>query len=170
MVNTEYVLVQLINELNAAIDVQDICNDFNSHPEYPSLLSFTETLKKWGINNHASKISFTELNTLQPPFIVCVPGKVTEYVLVSAITADTIELSNKTYRKDSISLKSFEEKYGGDGIVLVIDKKAAAKLKKRRGNKLKAELPGNKPPGIFNTKPLLQRSPTWILVQATGCL
>lgn len=53
-----------------------------AHPDYPSLLSITETLDYLGIGNAAYTLSKDDLQMVNPPFLVCNPVTDNEFMIV----------------------------------------------------------------------------------------
>lgn len=75
-------LLQFIKLLNVAVSVTSIRNTLQNHPDYPSLLAVSDSLKEWNIDNVALKIDAGKLPDLPVPFITTFTGNQVEFIIV----------------------------------------------------------------------------------------
>lgn len=61
---------ELLTALRVSITEDSIQHDLESHPDYPSLLSVSDVLAKYGINSVSARISANDLKELEYPYIV----------------------------------------------------------------------------------------------------
>ena len=97
-----------LNKLNIPVSRKYIHQQLNSHPDYPSLLSITDTLDHLGIENAAVQIEKDQLHEVDTPFIAHLRTRHGEFVIVE--NRDTL---NKKY-------PGFFENW--DGVVVVAEK------------------------------------------------
>jgi uncharacterized membrane protein len=91
--NATSVTFHLINLLNVKLTESSIKKDLEQHPDFPSLLSISDTLNKFGINNLSLKISATDLSVVPTPFITQLnaPNSGIDYfTVVTQIKKDTV--------------------------------------------------------------------------------
>jgi uncharacterized membrane protein/glutaredoxin len=119
--NCIYSLFELIKRLsiNASLDL--IKEITNSHPNYPSLLSISDTLSELKIKNKAIQISNQQLSYIQPPMIAHLQSDEWGYfVVITQINKDGIHYIKPSEGKIKESLESFGNKW--KGIVLIAEK------------------------------------------------
>ena len=92
---------QICKQLNLKITNDTVRDTILSHPDYPSLLSVSDSLNKWNIDNAAIRISAQDIDTLPEPFIGYAGG---ELKVVTKLEADHI------YYLDSSGKKKMEDR------------------------------------------------------------
>lgn len=60
---------QLLQQLNCKVNYSTINNTLRNHPDYPSIISIADSLKKWHIDNVILKTVPEKLVDLPTPFI-----------------------------------------------------------------------------------------------------
>lgn len=72
-----------LRELKIPVSENYIRHQLNAHPDYPSLLSITDTLNRLGIENTAVQIEKEQLNELNYPFIAHVRNRGVDFIKIS---------------------------------------------------------------------------------------
>ncbi len=118
--NTTWVLARLMQELAIPITHQSISDELLIHPNYPSLLAYSEVLNNWNVPNLAYELTIDELITanLETPFIAYFANK--QFVVVSNIDKNGVVVSDTKNNKRVLSIADFATIYGG--AVLIVGK------------------------------------------------
>lgn len=133
-VQAAYSLLQL---LNAKVTAGSINDELQNHPDYPSLLSLSDALFKWNIQNVAFKAEKTDLETLPVPFITCKKYGSRFFEVVSSVNNNTIRYIDEHGRKVSADKENFLKNW--NGIVLLAEANAYSG-EKDYNQKRKAEI------------------------------
>jgi ABC-type bacteriocin/lantibiotic exporter with double-glycine peptidase domain len=64
-----WLLIRWLQKLNIPVSARYIKEKFLSHPDYPSLLSITDSLNELGIENAALVVDKEKLNEIPIPFL-----------------------------------------------------------------------------------------------------
>ena len=67
--NAVVATMQLLNNLKIQVTATTIAETLQEHLDYPSLLSISDALNQWGINNMCLRVDPEKLNELPVPFI-----------------------------------------------------------------------------------------------------
>ncbi len=113
--------VQLLSRLKVQVTETTITKVLNEHPDYPSLLSISDGLRQWQIDNICLKLEPDRLDELPLPFIAHLKIGNGQFVTVTQITADEIDyiLSEQGKRTVSKSRDAFLKEWSG--VVLVAE-------------------------------------------------
>lgn len=131
------ITIQLLRNLEIQVTENTVTEVLKGHPDYPSLLSISDSLKQWNIDNVCMQIGPDGLNELSAPFIAHLKTGYGELVTVTRITASEISyvssgLGNKTVNK---SLEAFLKEWSG--IVLVAEPAGKSGEKEYAANRKK---------------------------------
>lgn len=98
-------LMMLVKELKVNVTRTSINESLHSHADYPSLLSLSETLNKWEIENSAIRTEKDNIRELKTPFLAHFINKDGEsFVLVTKTTEKFV------FFKDKINQKKTKQK------------------------------------------------------------
>lgn len=113
---------QLLKRLNVKFTEDFLKESINSHPDHPSLLSITDTLDKFKINNAAVLLKMENINEIPLPAIVQLKefGETYFYIL-DKVENDKLILLNDLRKKNEISYKKFENIWTGVSLLLEIN-------------------------------------------------
>ncbi len=78
----ETVVSKWLSLLNISVSYSLVKRQLKSHPEYPSLVSITDTLDWLGIENMAVEIEKDQLHEISTPFLAYLSGDEGEFVIV----------------------------------------------------------------------------------------
>jgi thiol-disulfide isomerase/thioredoxin len=76
------ILYTWLKEMKIPVSSTYMRQQLNSHPDYPSLLSITDTLDELGIDNTAIQIEKNQLHEMPVPFMAHLNGNSGEFVMV----------------------------------------------------------------------------------------
>jgi thiol-disulfide isomerase/thioredoxin/uncharacterized membrane protein len=107
------VAINYIRLLGAKVTESSIKGDLESNPYYPTLLSLSDTFKKYNIRSTAFNVGKEDFNELEAPFVafVTIPGIGNDFVLVTDISETTISYVYKANRSVLVNKGKFLEQY-----------------------------------------------------------
>ncbi|MES2730208.1 MAG: thioredoxin domain-containing protein [Bacteroidota bacterium] len=82
---------QLIANLGVSVTKTTIQSVLTEHPEYPSLLSISDSLSKWKIDSQAIRVDPASLDKIPLPFIAHTNTGEGLFLTVTKVTSDTVE-------------------------------------------------------------------------------
>ncbi|MEW7281137.1 vitamin K epoxide reductase family protein [Aquimarina sp. 2201CG1-2-11] len=117
----------LKKELNLKTTKNRIENTLLKHKSYPSLFSFSDSLKKIGVNNKVVKISAKEFVKLSPLFLAYTLED--GLVIVKELSDTQISYKSESKKNLTESLNDFLLKW--NGIVIVLDDQSSGNISKK---------------------------------------
>jgi uncharacterized membrane protein/predicted double-glycine peptidase len=114
--NADAAVIKLSKQLGVKINPQEIIDELEKHPDYPSLLAISDVLSWFKINNVAYRVTSEELTQVQTPFIAHT-NQNDDFVTINKIVDGSIYLSDD--KRDHYPLKLDEFKTRFKGVVLV---------------------------------------------------
>ncbi|MDR6784078.1 hypothetical protein ABIE26_002533 [Pedobacter africanus] len=116
------VLTALIKKLGISVSSYTIKSDLENHPDYPGLLSLSDSLTSWNIPNQAIQLDKEACNIdeLPLPLIAHLQIEGGQLLLVNQITKDIVQFSNEAEQNGELARKDFLENW--DGIILYAEK------------------------------------------------
>ncbi|WPU95217.1 vitamin K epoxide reductase family protein [Mucilaginibacter sabulilitoris] len=118
----------LVKLLNVKISDGSIKKDLEQHPDYPSLLSISDILTHYGIENLSVKVNRSKIIAVPVPFITQLKGtgrKLDFFTIVKEISIDTIQFFDPESHRWQVSLiDAFLERCSG--VVLLTEVGQAA--------------------------------------------
>lgn len=113
---------KLLSVLNVKVTITTLENDLVNHPDYPSLLSISDILTGYGVENMALKSSIDQLAGLPSPFMVTIIGEKTYnelFTVIAAINDDIIKYYDPEKSEWVETTRERFEKKWVSGIVLL---------------------------------------------------
>ena len=83
-----------VNVNNSSVD-----ETMQNHPDWPSLLCISDSLKKWNIPNAAGKIESSDIDQLPTPFMAYMGGIENPLEIVVAVSDRNVSFYSKNYDK-----------------------------------------------------------------------
>ncbi|MDB5121965.1 MAG: Vitamin epoxide reductase family protein [Mucilaginibacter sp.] len=120
--NATRVLIRFIAELAVPVTRQSISDELQKHPDYYSLLAFSDVLNNYQVSTSAYRLTFDQLPKVPLPFITYLSNK--NYAVVTRLDEKQVTLSNDRWNNKILPLAEFKNQYGG--AVLVAEKQANA--------------------------------------------
>lgn len=115
----------------------DFQYELNSHPDFPTLKSISDTLGKFGIENVPVRLKPNELEQLDSPFLAYFTSKgQNELAYVKPLQDKNIHLISESLKPKTESINTFSSSFTGIAVLLDIEKATlpqanSAKLKDR---------------------------------------
>jgi hypothetical protein len=91
-------VIRLNKLLKIKVNHTAVNNELQNHPDYPSLLCISDSLKKWNVPNAAGKISPSEIGELPTPFLAVNPGTALPLMVVADVTNDIVRYYSGNFK------------------------------------------------------------------------
>ncbi|GGK10958.1 hypothetical protein GCM10007962_01310 [Yeosuana aromativorans] len=104
---------------NISVDKEEFDFQFNSHPDYPSLLALNDTLKFFNINCGAFKVNKSEIELLPNKFIARLKKEDKDFLSFVVKKDSTFIYTNGSEQKYPVSKHDFESLW--DDVVLLVE-------------------------------------------------
>ncbi|WP_460913375.1 cysteine peptidase family C39 domain-containing protein [Spirosoma areae] len=112
--NAIVTLHDLLKGLRAKVTRATVEESLLQHPDFPSLLSLSDVLTDWRVENTGLQLNTIEqLRELPLPFIAHLQKNNGWYVLVNGLQGDTITYTDSGVGRKTESLIDFEKKWSG---------------------------------------------------------
>jgi protein-disulfide isomerase len=123
--------------LNIKVNKETVNEILRSHPDYPSILSISDTLYKFYISNGAGRIEKADIDELPVPFMAPLKDKEFPIAVVKEVTDSSVLIYNKNFTKTiSLNKETFFKKW--DGVYLLAEPDEHAGEQNYQSNKQKA--------------------------------
>jgi hypothetical protein len=116
--NTTRVLTRFIAALAIPVTRQSINDELQKHPEYNSLLAFSDVLDHWRVPNGACQLTVEQLAEVPLPFIAHLSKK--EFAVVTALNEKQVTVSNERWNGKVLPMEEFKKLYSGT--ILIAEK------------------------------------------------
>src|SRR5205085_2233134 len=103
-----------LKTLGLSISKNVVKEDLNRHPDYPSLLSLSQVLSKWGIENVALRLTQEQLKEVETPFLTLMhkPDRI-DFVVVNNMTPTHVSFTDTPGSTTMMDLNTFTGTWGG---------------------------------------------------------
>ncbi|WP_118194280.1 vitamin K epoxide reductase family protein [Albibacterium indicum] len=134
----------LVSAMKISVTKTSLKEALERHPDYPSMLTLSDVLKQFNIQNFAAKFSLIDLKGLPTPFIALIrptDSDINYYSLITKVKPDTVTfISPKSKKSTRLNWEDFEKIYQGVGFVAESDEVSGQKdyvqsLKKEKRKK-----------------------------------
>ena len=105
--------IGFIKLLNVNVDDDTINETLHNHPDWPALISVSDSLNKWQIPNAAGKIENNEIDEQPLPFLAYVNNAEFPLLIVKAITDKEIKYSQKNKIDITEPKENFYKRWNG---------------------------------------------------------
>jgi uncharacterized membrane protein len=116
--NVDASVIKILKALSIPVDTDDVVNELDKHPDYPSLLAISDVLNNFDIENNAFRIQPEELSLVPCPFIVHTRLNGGDFLMVNKIDRDKVVVSSERWDKHKMGLLEFNRAF--DGVVLTV--------------------------------------------------
>lgn len=113
---------QLLRLLKVKVCFTELRNTLEEHPDYPSFLSVTDSLKKWEVDSLGIKVPFDELYSLACPILV--HFKTDQTFTIIGINNTSITYLNEYNKEKELSHGDFLKQWDGVALVAGADEKS----------------------------------------------
>ncbi|MFD2286786.1 thioredoxin domain-containing protein [Pedobacter petrophilus] len=113
--NIESITLQLLSALSVNVTKSQVKSCLHEHPGYPSLLSLSDCLSEWNLDNQGyfiSKVNY-DVEDLLFPFIAHLKEDGGHFILVHSINDSQVRYSDEINRAGMMSEKDFLDRWGG---------------------------------------------------------
>lgn len=136
---------RIVEKYKLPVTRTSLQKDLTEHPDYPSLLSISDVLTSYRIENVAASISSDEFEQLPLPFIVYIKNSASQdaFGLVESVNKNGVELyTTGPGKTQQLSYAEFNKIYRGTALALEVDDQAGESdfAEKRRAEKQTAFL------------------------------
>jgi hypothetical protein len=120
--NAVHILISFLKLLNIPVSPYTAQKELMSHPDYPSMLSVTDSLSSWNISNAVFKVNKAKLDFqhLKFPFIVHFPDNGGSFLLVKKFHNGILTCSKNSRENLKITISEFIQSW--DGVILIAEK------------------------------------------------
>ncbi len=143
--NVSEATVQLLKNLQIPVTATTAIEQVESHPDFPSLYSISDSLKNWKVDNAAYNIEAENLNDLPVPFIAHTRRAGGSFVLVNSVNG-SIDFINEKGKTEKATRESFLKEW--TNTVLLAEKNNHSGEKEYEQQKKKETLSGLRIPFI----------------------
>ncbi len=119
MKKTFVVLERLFNVYSVQHLFRDFKYELNSHPNFPSLKSISDTLELFGFENVPVKLKPDDLEKLEEPFLCYI--KENELAYVTPLENELIHYTSELQKSNTITLSDFIREFSGIAVLLEFD-------------------------------------------------
>lgn len=122
------ILLKWLTKAGHSVDRKDFETVFLSHPDSDTLISITDTLTDFKIENTAAEIPKESLKQLIDPFIAEVKNKNhNTFILANLVDNEKVMVDTGSNKPVSVSVKEFLDRW--TGVVIVVDKAKGINIK-----------------------------------------
>lgn len=107
--NQVLIVSTFLNLIKVKVSFKTINQTLNEHPDYPSFLSITDSLKKWNVDCLALQANANSLLSIPTPFITIL--KDGQFIVVREILDDEIKIINQYGKNELVKTNQFIEKW-----------------------------------------------------------
>ncbi|MEE1946970.1 vitamin K epoxide reductase family protein [Pedobacter sp. KR3-3] len=116
--NFSSVLKRFVDELKIPINRDDLSNELQKHPDYYSLLAYSDVLINYGIQTSAYTIGIESLPKVSLPAITYLADR--KFAVITEVNNDYVVLSDDEKKRKKITIDEFKKRF--TGVVQVRDK------------------------------------------------
>lgn len=144
--NVSEATLQLIKKLNIPVTATTAIEQVESHPDFPSLYSISDSLKSWKVENAAFHIENDKIDSLPTPFIAHTRKAGGNFILVNSVNG-SIDFINEKGKREQTDRESFFKEW--TNTVLLAEKNDHSGEKEYKKRKQKETLSGLRIPFII---------------------
>lgn len=123
--------VHLLRMLKVKVSNLTLKDTLQSHPDYPSLLSISDSLNRWNIRTLAVKITVDKLDELSCPFIAHLEIKGGLFTTIKAVNDKEILYLNNRGKAQVLDRAEFLEQWNGVSLLAEADEYSGEPLYKQ---------------------------------------
>jgi uncharacterized membrane protein len=110
--NTSLVTCQLINYLKLPVTRTTVIESVEAHPNFPSLYSISDNLKKWKVDNVAFQVTEEKLNEVPVPFVAHLKKGTDYFLVVTKVTDTTVNYLSDSGQEKQKGRDEFIKEWG----------------------------------------------------------
>lgn len=116
--NAEAAIILLLKEMKIDIPSEKIVTELEKHPDYPSMLSLSDVLDNFNIENSAFRIDSDSIGEVSTPFIGHFKLDGGSFLVVHDINKDYVRVSGNQWRNKRFSVERFNSLFNGVGLII----------------------------------------------------
>lgn len=116
------VTAQLLESLRVKVSNTTLKETLLSHPDYPSLLSISDSLKRWQVDSMALKVTPDKLEELPAPFVAFVKGQ--RFLTIKGVKDSKVTWINFKNEEQTESKEDFLKRWEGIALLTQAGKKS----------------------------------------------
>ena len=139
--DTVHSTIIFLKLLNVSVCNSTVNEALQNHPDYPSILSISDCLKEWKIENLAIKTNVEKLEKLPTPFITLLQNTSKDYIIATKVNANSITYTNHKDKQGTIAIDTFIRQW--NNVVLLAEPNANAgekDYKRQRRKEIRKQL------------------------------
>ncbi|WP_116978342.1 cysteine peptidase family C39 domain-containing protein [Chitinophaga silvatica] len=113
------VTFEFLKQLKVKVTFNSVKEAIHTHPNYPSLLSNSDSLKKWNIESTALKVPLNHFEELPLPFLTFLKKNGRQFILVTEMKNESIRYIDTQGIKKWITRDYFLQKW--ESVVLLAE-------------------------------------------------
>jgi uncharacterized membrane protein len=122
--NATMVALQLLKKLNVSVTYTSAINSIEYHPDFPSLLSISDSLSRWKVDNLALKVSPDKLHELPVPFVAHLKKGSGYFTLVTKVSNEFTYHVSENGKESQQSFNEFIKEWSGVVLLAEVTKKS----------------------------------------------
>jgi hypothetical protein len=115
--NFSSVLMHFVGLLNMPINLYNVRDELRKHPDYYSLVAYSDVLENYGIYTSAYNVDFESLAKITLPAITCLSDR--NYAVITKVSKNYVVLADDKQKRKKVNNEQFKKLY--TGIVQVKD-------------------------------------------------
>jgi uncharacterized membrane protein len=106
------VTIQLLKQLKVKVTDNTVNETVLNHPDYPSILSISDALNSWHVENAAIRIEPEKLQELPLPFIAYTKNNGNAFILITKIDDEKVSYLDELNKLKTKNLSDFLKEFG----------------------------------------------------------
>jgi uncharacterized membrane protein len=125
----------LVRQLGIKVSASAIKTQIDNHPDYPSILSISDSLRHWKVDNIAIQADKEKLNDLPLPFIAHLKKQGGSFITVTNVTNTDVVYKKGTHNENQKPVDEFLKEWSGVTLLAEAGKHAGEKNYKQSREK-----------------------------------
>lgn len=118
MNNSVAIVTQLLKQLHVPVASSSIKKELEEHPDFPSLLTISDVLRGWKVQNVAYEVNMEELKEVPVPFLAHVSDSGGKFIIINSVDEQHVSLINDRNEEKRVSVDSFRTVFTGNVMIV----------------------------------------------------
>src|ERR1700730_2621208 len=129
-------MISFLRLLGVKVNNSTVDETLQNHPDWPSLLCISDSLRKWNVPNAAGRVSKEDIDQIPLPFVAAVLDDVSPFAIVQEVSETEIGYLPKGYKRFTVEKRGdFFKKWGGVYLIAEPNEKSGEhEYRKVKGN------------------------------------
>lgn len=136
--------IAFLRLLGVKVNSSTVNETLQNHPDWPSLLCISDSLKKWNIPNAAGKVKANDIDMLPVPFLARIDDPDNPLAVVTELTGSEVSYYSQKHKKlITVEKDTFLQKWSGIYLIAEPNKESGEKnyYKVKRSGLFKGSVP-----------------------------